>query len=140
MIKDINEIMNKLEACLKDVPAHPTHLDIKLDHIFIDEDKAVFIDLDAFALSDPVIDPASFLIQMEMFSNLSAISNPRFDALAQTFLREYFTRVPGDWYERLSANYSCAALKAAVYYIQHQEPSWPRLAAMTVNRAVKGIA
>lgn len=136
----VNEIMNKLKLSLKDVPPCPTHLDIKAGHIFIDDDKAVFIDLDSFALSDPVFDPASLLIEMEMRPSLSSIHRSTVDALSKAFLKEYFARVPGNWYNRLPVNYSCAALKAALYYLQHQEPFWSKHVVMIVNRAIEALS
>ena len=132
----VNEIMNQLECCLKEVPPCPTHLDIKADHIFIDDDKLIFIDLDSFALSDPVFDPASLLVRMEMLPNLSSIPRSTVEAASKAFLGEYFSSVPSDWQERLSINYACAALKVALYYLQHQEPSWRKHVTMIVNRAM----
>lgn len=132
----VNEIMNQLECCLKEVPPCPTHLDIKVDHIFIDDDKVFFIDLDSFALSDPVFDPASLLVRMEMLPNFFSIPKSTVDAISKIFLEEYFAGVPNDWHERLSINYSCAALKVALYYLQHQEPSWRKHVTMIVNRAM----
>lgn len=136
----VNEILSQLERCLKDVPPCPTHLDIKIDHIFIDEDKVVFIDLDSFALSDPVFDPASLLVRMEMLPNLSSISKLTVEVVSKTFLKEYFAAVPIDWYERLSVNYACAALKVALYYVQHQEPSWRKHVTMIVNRTMDSLS
>lgn len=136
LIGKVDEILIKLEYCIKEVPPCPTHLDIKVDHIFIDHDKVVFIDLDSFALSDPVFDPASLLVRIEMLPNLSSIPKSRVDTVSRIFLEKYFSNVPNDWQERLSINYSCAALKAALYYIQHQEPSWRKRVSMIVNRAM----
>lgn len=118
----VEKIMDRLKRGLTDVSPCPTHLDIKTDHIFIDGDNLVFIDLDSFSLSDPVFDPASLLVRMEMLPNLSSIPQSTVNSISQLFLKEYFSHVQSDWRGRISVNYICAAFKVALYYIQHQEP------------------
>ena len=43
---------------LPDAAPGPMHRDLKADHVFLDGDRVVFIDLDSVALGDPVRDPA----------------------------------------------------------------------------------
>ncbi|MFQ5598091.1 MAG: phosphotransferase [Nitrospiria bacterium] len=119
--KKMETILDKLASTLKNMPPCPTHLDLKVDHIFIDGDKIIFIDLDSFALSDPVFDPASLLARMVLLPNLAAVPRSTIIEVSQRFYTEYFSMVPDHWRDKLPANYVCALLKVALYYLQHQE-------------------
>jgi len=46
----VKEIIRALETHLKEAPSRPTHLDIKADHIFFDDSRVIFIDMDIFGL------------------------------------------------------------------------------------------
>lgn len=131
----VDALIKKIEQELEEVPPCPTHLDIKIDHIFMDGQGLSFIDLDSFSLSDPVFDPASLFARMEMLPNLSSISRSKVNTISQLFIEEYFSNVPGGWRKRFSVNYACAALKVALYYIQHQETNWHEQVEHIVNKA-----
>ena len=131
----VEGLIKKIEQKLQAVPPCPTHLDMKVDHIFIDDQGLTFIDLDSFGLSDPVFDPASLFVRMEMLPNLSSVSKSKINTISQLFLEEYFSRVPSGWRKRFAVNYACAALKVALYYIQHQEADWYEQVQFIVNKA-----
>ena len=135
----VQEIIRALETHLKDVPSCPTHSDIKADHIFFDGSRVIFIDMDSFSLGDPVFDPASLLARLEALPNISSVSHSTAQTAARVFSEEYFANVPNSWRCRLPMNYTCAALKVALYFVQHQEPNWRTIVTKIVNKAILQI-
>jgi hypothetical protein len=135
----IDRLLDKLQSRLSDDAFAPTHLDLKPDHIFLDGDRVVLIDLDSFALADPVSDPATLLARLEALPDLAPVSPQTARLAADTLVEEYFRAVPAGWRERLGANYACAALKVALYYLQHQEPAWPAKVAALLERAERRL-
>ena len=131
MRQEIEEILGAIEARLEEAATAPAHLDVKPDHVFLDGDRVIFIDLDSCAAADPILDPARLLAHLGAMPDLVPVPRGRADRAAKFFIEEYFARVPGDWRPRLAANYACAALKAARDALQNQEPDWlDRIAAM----------
>ncbi|MEC4678024.1 MAG: phosphotransferase, partial [Nitrospirota bacterium] len=116
-----NRLIVGLESSLQKVTLCPTHLDLKLEHIFIDEERITLIDLDSFAMSDPVFDVASLIVRIECLSQSSGISQTIIKAAVKVFTECYFSSVPIHWKERLHSNYCCASLKIAIHLLQHQE-------------------
>ena len=136
----VKEIIRALETHLKEVPSCPTHLDIKADHIFFDDSRVIFMDMDSFGLGDPVFDPASLLARLEALPNISSISHSTVQTAARVFSEEYFANVPNSWRRRLPLNYTCAALNVAVYFVQHQEPNWRTVVTKIVNKAGDAVS
>ncbi len=135
----VEELMKKIEKEMQVISTCPTHLDMKVDHIFLGEKGLTFIDLDSFALSDPVFDAASLFVRMEMLPNLSSISQSKIKTMSEIFIEDYFSRVPYIWRKRFSVNYACAALKVALYHVQHQETKWSEQVPLIVNKAMEGL-
>ena len=61
---EVESIIEGVLAGLEEVPLGPTHRDLKADHIFLDGDRTIFIDLDSLAKADPVLDPAYLLARL----------------------------------------------------------------------------
>ena len=59
--RDLRQIRDKAASTLGDVPGHPTHRDMKPEHILLAPDGPAFIDLDSCASADPLLDPALML-------------------------------------------------------------------------------
>ncbi len=134
------EILKALEERLEIVDACPVHLDFKADHIFIDGNRTLFIDLDSFGTGDPVFDPATLIVRLRAMPDLLPISLPIIEEAVQTFTQEYFQLVPSSWRKRLAINITLASLKVALYYVQHQEPDWKCRVAVLLNQAATSLS
>jgi hypothetical protein len=126
---------------LEDVPPAPTHLDLKLDHMLLDGERAALVDLDDFSGADPLLDTAGVLVRL---ANISLIC-PSFDEERgreheRVFADEYFGRVPVDWQDRLSVHYAGAALKMAVGFFRRREAGWPGKIESLLNTAEGSLA
>src|SRR5215207_6317069 len=66
--EEVESIIEGVLAGLEEVPLRPTHRDLKPDHIFVDGERTIFIDLDSLAKADPVLDPAYLLARLAAMS------------------------------------------------------------------------
>lgn len=132
--RQIQKILGTIETRLEEVAPAPAHLDVKPDHVFLDGDRVIFIDSDSCAAADPILDPARLLAHLDAMPDRVSVSRNRVEIAASVFTEEYFARVPSEWRRRLAVHYACAILKAALYFLQHQDPHWPnRIAAMIAS-------
>jgi hypothetical protein len=118
----------------------PTHRDLKADHIFLDGERTIFIDLDSFAKADPVLDPAHLLARLAAMPALFPIPRQRARAAAWEFAEEYFSHVPGAWHERLPFHYAGTLLEVAHGFFRRQAPDWPDRIAGLVEEARDSLA
>ena len=132
---EVESIIEGVLAGLQEVPLRLTHRDLKPDHIFVDGERTIFIDLDSLAKADPVLDPAYLLARLAAMPALFPISPERTRAAAREFAEEYFSHVPGGWQERLPFHYAGALLKAAPGYFRRQTPHWPERIATLLEEA-----
>ncbi len=114
-----------LEERLRSCQPRPSHQDLKVDHIFLNGTESTLIDLDSSARSDPVLDPAALLVRLHAMPELTPLPTVRAEAFADCFQEVYFSHVPAQWKKRLAPAYAAAALKVALYFLQHLEPDWP---------------
>jgi hypothetical protein len=117
----------------------PTHRHLSPDHIFLDGERTIFIDLDAFAKADPVLDPAHLLARLAMPA-LFPIPRERARTAAREFAKAYFAHVPSTWQERLPFHYAGALLKAAQGFFRRQAPDWPGKIATLLEEARASLA
>ena len=122
--EEVDSIIEGVSAGLEEVPLRPTHRDLKPDHIFVDGERTIFIDLDSLARADPVLDPAHLLVRLAKPAQFP-IPPGRARAVAREFAEEYFSHVPEAWQERLPFHYAGALLKAAHGFFRRQAPDWP---------------
>jgi Ser/Thr protein kinase RdoA (MazF antagonist) len=115
-------------AGLEEVPISSVHRDLKTDHIFLNGDRTVFIDLDSFTRADPVLDPALLLARFPL-------PRQRTQKAAQAFVEEYFAYVPRAWRDRLPLHYAGALLRVAHGFFRGQEPHWSEKIAALVEEA-----
>ena len=109
---------------LPDAAPGPMHRDLKADHVFLDGDRVVFIDLDSVALGDPVRDPAHLWAYLTGGVGLDAVSAGRGQAAAAAFVEEYFAHVPAAWRARFSLHCAGALIEVASGMFRRQEPGW----------------
>ena len=122
---EVESIIEGVLAGLQEVPLGPTHRDLKPDHIFVDGERTIFIDLDSLAKADPVLDPAYLLARLGAMPALFPIPRQRARAAAWEFAEEYFAQVPGAWQERLPFHYAGALVEVAHGFFRRQAPDWP---------------
>lgn len=132
---EIREIAAVVMSGLGEVPLKPTHRDLKPDHVFLDDDRVTFVDLDSFAAADPVLDPAFLLARLVAMPHLLPVSRSRTLVAARAFANEYFARVPDAWRGRLHLHYAGALLEVAHGLFRRQEPGWPEKVAALVGEA-----
>jgi hypothetical protein len=137
---EVESIMEGVLAGLQEVPLRPTHRHLSPDHIFLDGDRTIFIDLDMFAKADPVLDPARLLTRLAMPAPLFPIPRQRARAAAREFAEEYFAHVPGAWQDRLPFHYAGTLLKTADGYFRRQVPDWPGRIAGLLEEARASLA
>jgi Phosphotransferase enzyme family len=137
---EVESIIEGVLAGLEEVPLGPTHRDLKPDHIFVDGELTIFIDLDSLARADPVLDPAYFLARLAAMPALFPIPPERTRAVAREFAEEYFAHVPGGWQERLPFHYAGTLLEVAHGFFRRQELDWPGKIAGLVEEARDSLA
>ena len=137
---EVESIIEGVLAGLEEVPLRPTHRDLKTDHIFLDGDRTIFIDLDSFAKADPVLDPAHLLARLAAMPALFPIPRHRARAAAWEFAEEYFAHVPRTWHDRLPFHYAGALLKISFGIFGRQAPDWPGTIATLLEEAKASLA
>jgi hypothetical protein len=137
---EVESIIEGVLAGLQEVPLGPTHRDLKPDHIFVDGERTIFIDLDSFAKADPVLDPAYLLARLTAMPALLPIPPERARAAAREFAEEYFAHVPGAWQDRLPFHYAGALLKISFGLFGRQAPDWPDKIATLLEEARASLA
>lgn len=121
---EISSIVAAVADGLEEVQPRPAHRDLKTDHIYLHGNRTIFIDLDSFAASDPVLDPALLMARLAAMPALLPMPEDRARAAARAFAEEYFARVPESWRDRLHLHYAGALLEVAQGLFRRQEPDW----------------
>ncbi|HMC26902.1 MAG TPA: phosphotransferase [Verrucomicrobiae bacterium] len=136
----IDDVVNEASARLRDVPHAPIHWDLKSDHIFLDGEQVIFIDLDTVSLGDPARDPAHLAAHIACRIDFPEINPDRARAAALTLVEEYFAHVPASWREQFTLQYAIAALEAACGLFKRQEPDWADRATSAIREARAALA
>ena len=137
---EVESILEGVLAGLQEVPLRPTHRHLSPDHIFVDGERTIFIDLDSLARADPVLDPAYLLARLGAMPALFPVPRHRARAAAGEFAEEYFARVPAAWHERLPFHYAGALLKISFGLFGRQAPDWPGRIADLLEEAEASLA
>jgi hypothetical protein len=137
---EVESIIEGVLAGLEEVPLRPTHRDLKPDHIFLDGERTILIDLDSLAKADPVLDPAHLLARLAAMPALFPIPRQRARAAAWEFAEEYFAHVPGAWHDRLPFHYAGTLLEVAHGFFRRQAPDWPDRIATLLEEAKASLA
>jgi len=131
----LDEIVEEVSTRLVAVEVAPIHWDLKTDHVFLDDDRVIFIDVDTVAWGDPVRDPAHLLAHIVCRIGLPTGSVEASRAAGRAFVEEYFTHVPPSWRERLDAQYAAAVVETAVGIFKRQEPHWLEKVTASIKEA-----
>ena len=136
---EIEEIVDAVVAGLREVPPAPTHVDLKPDHIMLDGDRLILIDLDGFARADPILDVARLSAYLTNAPLRSSLHHDYLRVVAQTFVEEYFAHVPEAWRERFPFHYAGACLRLALGLWRRQPPGWPTKVESVVKEAKNSL-
>ena len=134
------EILNGIDAWVQKAPSVPAHLDLKADHIYFDRDKLSFIDLDSCAAANPALDPALLLARLAAMPHLMPLTAARISSFSKPFLESYLDLAPANHAAGLGPAYACAALKVALYFLQHLEADWQARCEETLLAARRALA
>jgi Ser/Thr protein kinase RdoA (MazF antagonist) len=135
----VADVMAALERDLPDVPPAPLHRDLKADHVFLDGERVIFIDLDSASLGDPVRDPAHLWSYLMGGVGLDAAPAARIQAAADAFVAEYFAHVPAGWRARFPLHCAGALVEVASGIFRRQEPAWRDKVLTAVQRARQAL-
>ncbi|HEY2951076.1 MAG TPA: phosphotransferase [Verrucomicrobiae bacterium] len=136
----VDDILRAIAARLEDVPLALIHRDLKPAHIFLEGDRVILIDLDSFALADPVRDPAHLMANIAAKADMSAATPEQAGKAARAFADEYFTHVPDSWRKRLPVHYAGALLQEAAGIFKHVETGWQEKVSPLLEEAQRALA
>jgi aminoglycoside phosphotransferase (APT) family kinase protein len=71
-------------AALGELPAVPVHGDLKPNHLLLDGERVVLLDLDKFAAGEPMLDVTNLLYHLRRGGSW----------VTEAFVEEYFAHVP----------------------------------------------
>ena len=131
----IDELMAAMAARLPDATAAPLHMDLKPEHVFLDDDRVCFIDMDDLAMGDPMLDVGMLLERLRALPVALGASPAVAAATMEGFLGTYLGGVAPQAAARLPAARIWAALRVAQFWLQHMVPDWRRLVARTLEQA-----
>ncbi len=113
----------------------PAHLDLNPDHVFVDGDRLVLLDLDSAANADPMADLGRFLARLGEAGLLGQAPTPAARRFGARFLNRYRSQAPDLWLESLPGCYAQALLGLAVHLFEHQHPYWQEQVERLTNLA-----
>ena len=128
-------LVREVRAGLGGGPAVPIHWDLKSDHIFIEGDRVMFIDLDTVCLGDPARDAAHLAAQIACRIELPDLPEDLARAAARTLVEEYFAHVPAHWRRQFPLQYTIAVVEAACGLFKRQAPRWRERATAALDQA-----
>lgn len=118
-------IHNTACSSLSETELRPAHLDLKTEHIFIADARTSFIDLDSAAASDPVLDAAQLAARLDILPFQTGAEGAAIRQFKAGFLDAYFSLAPAHWRGNFAPAYAVAAIKTALYFLQHLDARFP---------------
>ena len=113
LASEVHALSDQLQAAFHATPLRPTHYDLKQGHILINPESVTILDFDKMAMGDPLIDVANLVSTLSAGRERSAGQAERRETLADLFVAEYFSHVPGDWASLFPAHLARATLLEA---------------------------
>jgi hypothetical protein len=131
----LNQILQEVNAGLRDSACVPILWDPKTDHVFLDGERVTLIDLDDVSLGDPARDPAHLAAHIACRIEVPDLSAEQARAVAGVLVEEYFAQVPATWREQFALQFAIAVVEAACGLFKRQEPRWAERAAAALEEA-----
>lgn len=119
---DVCRVLDAVRG-IADGGLHPTHRDMKPEHVLVTPGGLTFIDLDSCALAEPVLDAALMLARFEGLA-LAEAKRARLRSMSAAFTRAYLARVPETWRARLPVYFAASLLEVAAGLFHRQEDGW----------------
>jgi hypothetical protein len=113
-------------AALGELPAVPVHGDLKPNHMLLDGERVVLLDLDKFAAGEPMLDVTNLLFHLRRGGSW----------VTEAFVEEYFAHVPAVWKPRLAPHYAWTLFTEAARVAQSAKHKRPLTALLRQARAV----
>jgi hypothetical protein len=140
LAQKIERLVGTVVSGLREAPLAPIHGDFKPEHILIDSDRLILLDLDSFTMADPMLDVARFLAFLTNAPLRFVLSQNRGWAAAQAFVEEYFAHVPPDWRDGLGLYYARAVFKMAAGVLRRRELGWHERIEVLIEETDKSLS
>jgi len=137
----IERLGAEIERRFRQTVLRPAHLDLKPDHLFVDEaGLATFIDVDSAGMADPMLDPAHLVARLDLAPVPDAASGAPAAAFRQAFLTRMRAEYPADLRANFAPAYALGAIKVALFQFQHLRPGWRASIDTILNRIETELA
>jgi Phosphotransferase enzyme family len=117
----------------------PAHCDIKLEHIVFSQQTVTFLDLDSFALADPLFDLAMLDLRAMMAARIGEISKAASRAVSKGVRAAALLNYRADAASRLAWLKACAAMQLARHHAQNPGPNSTRLCRFALKTGEKSL-
>ncbi len=135
LIPEVTRTVQAIADRFETAAPHPTHRDLKPDHILLNGNSVVFIDLDSCAAADPVLDPADLVSRLKTMHLPGDCAR----AAAHAFSEEYFAHVPPSWRDRFVVHYAGAHIHLAAGFFRDQCPGWHERMTRSIREAARSM-
>ncbi len=120
----IEHIVQTVREGLRDVAQVPIHWDLKTDHIFLQDGRVTFVDLDTVSFGAPARDPAHLAAHLACRIDVPGMAPGSARDIAAAFVEEYFSQVPASWRKQFQLQFLIAVVEGACGLFKRQEPAW----------------
>ncbi len=131
----IDSIVDTVRHGLRDVALVPIQWDLKTDHVFLDDSRVTFIDLDTVSMGDPARDPAHLAAHLACRIDVPGMDARSARGIAEAFVEEYFSQVPATWRNQFESQFLIAVVEAACGLFKRQELGWAERAVAALRQA-----
>lgn len=128
-----------ITGCAVQLAEKPAHCDIKLEHIVFSQQTVTFLDLDSFALADPLFDLAMLDLRAMMAARIREISNAASRAVSKVVRAAALLNYGADAASRLAWLKACAAMQLARHHAQNPGPNSTRLCRFALKTGEKSL-
>ncbi len=118
----------------------PAHCDFKLEHMVFSREKVTFLDLDSFALADPLFDLAMLHLRASVAARAGLVGLRAASAVRRAARRAALTDYGSEAASRFAWLKTCAALQLAGHFAQNISPHSAKLCRFALKIGEKSIA